>query len=223
MQHLRPVGLQEDGVESVLVEAPIIKKSHSTKKSESAKSKINAGISLRDLPQDVLPSSIELPRTYESQQDIPASISGFQPDMDPHLRQTLEALEDDAFVDDELEDDFFGALIEGGTRDSDEELEYEFYDDDPANENDKEPVTWEDRFAQFKAAQKIAPRAPTSDNEDDFASEGGDTISGLPAISVIGGKKRRKGTSDASGYSMSSSSMYRNEALQTLDERFDQV
>ncbi|EEB89686.1 hypothetical protein MPER_12189 [Moniliophthora perniciosa FA553] len=43
-------------------------------------------------------------------------------------------------------------------------------------------------------------------------------------MSVIGGKKRRrKGTSDASGYSMSSSSMYRNEALKTLDERFDQV
>ena len=28
--------------------------------------------------------------------------------MDPHLRQTLEALEDDAYVDDDLGDDFFG-------------------------------------------------------------------------------------------------------------------
>jgi len=44
-------------------------------------------------------------------------------------------------------------------------------------------------------------------------------------MSVIGGKRKksRKGTSEASGYSMSSSSMFRNEALQTLDERFDQM
>lgn len=224
MQHLRPVGVQEDGVESVLIEAPSTKKSQATKKSESSKSK--SGISLRDLPQEVLPSTSELPRTYESQQDIPQSISGFQPDMDPHLRQTLEALEDEAFVDDELADDFFGDLLQGGTRDSDEDVEFEFYDDGPPEEEEEdaeEPVTWEGRFAQFKVAQKTAPHASTSDDEDDFASEGGDTISGLPALSVIGGKRRRKGASDASGYSMSSSSMYRNEALQTLDERFDQV
>ncbi|KAF9075020.1 Low temperature viability protein-domain-containing protein [Rhodocollybia butyracea] len=218
LQHLRPVGVQEDGVESVLIEAPTIKKS------QTAKSK---GISLRDLPQEVLPSTSELPRTYESQQDIPESVSGFQPDMDPHLRQTLEALEDDAFVDDDLADDFFGDLIGDGARDSDEEVGFEFYEYGPLESNKsstEEPNTWEERFARFKAAQN-ATRASTSDDEDDFASEGGDTVSGLPAISVLGGKgkKRRKGSSDASGYSMSSSSMYRNDALQTLDERFDQV
>jgi len=60
---------------------------------------------------------------------------------------------------------------------------------------------------------------------DGCDSDGGDTLGSLPAMSVIGGKgkRRRKGTSEASGYSMSSSSMYRNEALQTLDERFDQM
>ncbi|KAJ3721927.1 Low temperature viability protein-domain-containing protein [Lentinula raphanica] len=223
MQHLRPVGVQEDGVESVLIEAP-----SSKNQDRKSGSKIKPGISLRDLPEEVLPSTHELPRTYESQQDIPQSISGFQPDMDPHLRQTLEALEDDAFVDDDLADDFFGALIEGGTRDSDEEPEYEFHEYGPSEDrqNDspsEEPETWEKRFALFKATQKT--HLSTSDNGDDYASEGEDTVSGLPAISVIGGKgkRRRKGGSDASGYSMSSSSMYRNEALQTLDERFDQV
>ncbi|KAJ4485638.1 Low temperature viability protein-domain-containing protein [Lentinula aciculospora] len=226
MQHLRPVGVQEDGVESVLIEAPSTKKS--IKKPEG--SKFKPGISLRDLPEEVLPSTSELPRTYESQQDIPQSISGFQPDMDPHLRQTLEALEDDAFVEDDLADDFFGDLIGGGARDSDEEVEFEFYElglpeDSQTGSSDKEPGTWEERFSQFKAAQKTLLNTSMSDDEDDFASEGGDTVSGLPAISVIGGKgqRRRKGGSDASGYSMSSSSMYRNEALQTLDERFDQV
>ncbi|KAJ8084703.1 Protein ltv1 [Marasmius tenuissimus] len=224
MQHLRPVGVEEEGVESILIEAP-----QTAKKNRDTQIK-TGGIALRDLPEEVLPSTSEIPRTYETQQAIPESISGFQPDMDPHLRQVLEALEDEAFVDDGLEDDFFQGLVEEGERDSDEELEFEFREEGIADEeaeeegpNEAEPTTWEERFSQFKRTQPAA-RAPASDDEDDFASEGGDTISGLPAMSVIGGKKRRrKGTSDASGYSMSSSSMCRNDALQTLDERFDQM
>ncbi|KAF8079061.1 Low temperature viability protein-domain-containing protein [Lyophyllum atratum] len=225
MQHLRAVGVQEDGVESVLIEAP------STSKSSKAPARKTQGIELRDLPPDVLASKAELPRTYESQQAVPASISGFQPDMDPHLRQALEALEDDAFVNDDLEDDFFGELVGDGERDSDENLEFDFdengLEDLEAHEGgveredgEDEEGGWEERFAQFKRAQKIK-QAQSDDGYD--GSEGGDTIGTLPAMSVIGGKKRRKGTSDASGYSMSSSSMYRNEALQTLDERFDQM
>jgi protein LTV1 len=218
MQHLRPVGVNEDGVESVLVEAP------SSSRTQVKKTK---GIELRDLPAEALPSASELPRTYESQQAVPESIAGFQPDMNPHLRQVLEALEDDAFVDDELEDDFFGELVADGERGSDEDVDFEFQEDnvDESSElskaEDGHEERWEERFAQFKKAQKGTEQQGESD--DEFGSEGGDTIGGLPTMSVIGGKKRRKGTSDASGYSMSSSSMYRNEALQTLDERFDQV
>ncbi|KAK7465279.1 Protein ltv1 [Stygiomarasmius scandens] len=229
MQHLRPVGVQEDGVESVLIEAPTKKPQSSKKSTTDSKSKSN-GISLRDLPQEALPSTSELPRTYESQQAIPSSISGFQPDMDPHLRQVLEALEDDAFVDDGLEDDFFGELVKEGERDSDEEFRFEFQEDGmpedeiPEDVDAEENDSWEARFAQFKKAQKATAPEPNSDDED-FASEGEDTVSGLPQFSVIGGKgkKRRKGSSEASGYSMSSSSMYRTEGLQTLDERFDQL
>ncbi|THV06537.1 Low temperature viability protein [Dendrothele bispora CBS 962.96] len=231
MQHLRPVGVQEDGVESVLIEAPIKKPQYSKKPVADLKSK-SGGILLRDLPQEALPSTSELPRTYESQQAIPSSISGFQPDMDPHLRQVLEALEDDAFVDDQIEDDFFGELVKEGERASDEEFDYEFHESGipedvdevgDHDENEGEDESWEARFAQFKKAQKTA-QAPSSDDED-LVSEGEDTVPGLPQFSVIGGKgkKRRKGSSEASGYSMSSSSMYRNEALQTLDERFDQL
>jgi protein LTV1 len=215
MQHLRPVGEKEDGVDSILIEAPARK--------NKGKGKLEDVF----IPQEALPSVSELPRNYESQQAIPESISGFQPDMDPHLRQVLEALEDDAFVDDELPDDFFGELMEGGERGS-KDVHFEFEDLENEvhhNEDQGEPeeMSWEERFAQFKKSQARAEMDSTSDEE--FASEGGDTIGGLPAISVIGGKgkKRRKGSSDASGYSMSSSSMYRNEALQTLDERFDQV
>ncbi|KAG2022789.1 cytoplasmic protein, variant 2 [Coprinopsis cinerea AmutBmut pab1-1] len=215
MQHLRPVGIQEEGVESILIEAPATSKNK------------RSGKQTLELPKDTLPPTYELPRTYESQQAIPESIAGFQPDMDPHLRQVLEALEDDAFVDDGLEDDFFQELVGDGERGSDEDFDFEFEEDgvqDQAAEGEEaEPAeeTWEDRFKKFKQEQRAAPR---EDSDDGLASEGGDTIRSLQTISVIGGKKRRrKGSSVASGYSMSSSSMYRHEGLQTLDERFDQM
>ncbi|KAG6877320.1 hypothetical protein C0992_010267 [Termitomyces sp. T32_za158] len=217
MQHLRAVGVQEHGVESVLIEAPSSLKS--LKVTKKAK-----GIEMRDLPEGVLASKSELPRTYESQQAIPESIAGFQPDMDPHLRQVLEALDDDAFVNEDLEDDFFADLVADGEREDYQEVDYEFEEDNyqvpsRSTPEDEREVGWEERFAQFKQSQQKQAR---SDDAYD-GSEGGDTVGTLPEIKVIGGKKRRKGTSDASGYSMSSSSMYRNEALQTLDERFDQM
>ncbi|KXN88909.1 Protein LTV1 [Leucoagaricus sp. SymC.cos] len=220
MQHLRTVGVQEDGVDSILVEAPMSKKN-------KGKGKIDDSL----IPQEALPSASELPRNYESQQAVPESIAGFQPDMDPHLRQALEALEDDAFVDDDLTDDFFGDLMDGGERGT-EDVRFEFDEDSiddvadahiDEDESDAGDLGWEERFARFKRSQARADKNSTSDNE--FASEAGDTIGGLPEITVIGGKgkRRRKGSSDASGYSMSSSSMHRNEALQILDERFDQI
>jgi protein LTV1 len=221
MRHLRAVGIQEDGVESVLIEAP------SSSKQSKAQLKQKLGIDLLDLPDGVLASTSELPRTYESQQAIPESIAGFQPDMDAHLRQVLEALEDDAFIDDELEDNFFGELVADGERGSDEEVTFEF-DEDGIDETEGTSDTdaddaWEKRFADFK--KKHTGSGVKFGSDDEYDSERGDTIGTLPEMSVIGGKgkKRRKGTSDASGYSMSSSSMFRNEALQTLDERFDQV
>ncbi|TBU50052.1 Low temperature viability protein-domain-containing protein [Dichomitus squalens] len=226
MQHLKPVGLQEDGVDSIWVEAP----SRST-----GKAKAKDPITLLDLPAGTLASKAELPRNYEAQQDIPSSIAGFQPDMDPHLRQVLNALEDDAFVDGDLEDDFFGELVADGERDVHEDVYFEYHEEGlPDREEDaraqtgtmdagEEDESWEARFARFKQEQKSASREESPSDLDAY-SEGGDTIGALPQASVIGGKKRRsKGASDASGYSMSSSSMWRNEHLTVLDERFDQI
>jgi protein LTV1 len=209
MQHLRKVGIQEEGVESVLIEAP------STSRQKSDK---NPSI----LPSEALPSTIELPRNYEALEAVPSSIAGFKPDMDPHLRQVLEALDDEAFIDGGLEDDFFGQLVADGEREGDEVVDFEENDDIEEAFDENGEDSWEARFAKFKKEQKIAQRPPNSD-EDEDGSEGKDTISGLPTLPVIGGKRRRKGTSDASGYSMSSSSIFRTEALQTLDERFDKV
>ncbi|KAI1794003.1 LTV-domain-containing protein [Ganoderma leucocontextum] len=227
MQHLKTVGVQEDGVDSMWVEAPSKSK---------GKGKAKDPISLLDLlPEGTLASKSELPRNYEAQENIPTSIAGFQPDMDPHLRQVLEALEDDAFVDGELEDDFFGELITHGEREVDEDVYFEFREEGLADgaedagaqvrvleDGEEVDESWEQRFARFKQEQKSA--SPDEDTSDlDGCSEGGDTIGTLPRMSVIGGKRRRKGTSDASGYSMSSSSMWRNEHLSVLDERFDQI
>lgn len=214
MQHLRTVGVQEDGVESVLIVA-----------TSQKKGKSKAGFMDLDLPKESLPSTSEVPRNYESQQAIPSSIAGFQPDMDPHLRQTLEALEDDAFVGD-TSDDFFQDLLGDGEREEGEEVGFDFREEgisegEEAGLGDgEEDESWEARFKKFKREQG---KAGIGSDEDDFHSDGGDTIGTLPTFSVIGGKKRRKGTSDASGYSMSSSSMFRNEGLSTLDEQFDQV
>jgi protein LTV1 len=74
---------------------------------------------------------------------------------------------------------------------------------------------------RFKQTQRTRPDDAGSD--EDGYSEGCDTVGSMPQFSVIGGKRRRRGSSEASGYSMSSSSMFRNAGLTTIDERFDQV
>ncbi|TDL28186.1 Low temperature viability protein [Rickenella mellea] len=215
MQHLRTVGLQEDGVESVLLEAPAPQKSKVGKKKEID--------FLTDLPPEALPSTSELPRDYDAHQAIPTELSGLQPDMDPHLRQVLEALEDDAFVDEDLEEDFFGELVKDGEKNAGDEISFPFREEgfsegsEDINEvgNDK---SWENQFALFKRHQELQ-----REMSDDGQSEEVDTIGDLPDRPVVGGKRRKKGRSDASGYSMSSSSMFRNEGLTLLDERFDKV
>ncbi|KAF8624236.1 hypothetical protein AX15_005997 [Amanita polypyramis BW_CC] len=215
MQHLRAAGVQENGIESILIEAP-----RSENKDKES--------SYLQLPADIFASKTELPRNYESQQAVPDSIAGLQPDMDPHLRQVLEALDDDAFVDDEIDDEYFTKLVKDGERGPDRDPKSEFDEDGLDEEDDDncdvgpgEDAPWEERFAYFKKTREVNMGGQS---DDEFVSERDDTVESLPTLSVIGRKgRRRKGSSEASGYSMSSWSMYRNEALQTLDERFDKL
>ncbi|EKG15798.1 Low temperature viability protein [Macrophomina phaseolina MS6] len=58
--------------------------------------------------EDLAPSEFYRKGSYQDQQDVPDAIAGFQPDMDPRLREVLEALEDEAYVEDE--DDIFNEL-----------------------------------------------------------------------------------------------------------------
>jgi protein LTV1 len=193
-------------------------------KGKSKAGKAQAPIQLvNDLPKEALPSKQELPRNYESQEAIPSSIAGFQPDMDPHLRQALEALEDEAFVDGHVEDDFFGELLAEGERGSEDDPGFEFSEWGAGEGEEEEvgPEDWQTAVKRFKHAQQSRPDDAGSDA--DRYSEDGDTVGSMPQLSVIGGKKRRKGSSEASGYSMSSSSMFRNAGLTMIDEQFDQV
>lgn len=74
--------------------------------------------------------------TYQDQQNVPDTIAGFQPDMDPRLREALEALEDEAFVDDE-DDDLFGEL----TANAEEVDRGDF--EDTLFDHDEEDEGWE--------------------------------------------------------------------------------
>jgi protein LTV1 len=249
MSHLRTLNAPGGG-EVVLLPAPkgsVVPKGMKTDRKGKGKAE-----DLFGLPEEMFASKDErtMREVYESAQNIPDELRGLQPDMDPHLRQVLEALDDEAFVDGEGED-VFDELLGGGEKADGEEMEeYEFeewgvdegeegeHEDEEGEEGEApqlqavgaEDETWEDRFKAFKAAQKSGQVVPTDQSELDVAeqSEMADTIgslSNMTDLMVIGGKRRRgkRGPSDATGMSMSSSSMFRNEGLRDLDERFDKV
>ncbi|KAF8526308.1 LTV-domain-containing protein [Hysterangium stoloniferum] len=223
MQHLRDPDEKEDGMDTIMLPAPT-----------TAKKGKERDIAFR-LPDEVLPSVSELNRSqaYDSQQAIPDAIAGFQPDMDPHLRQVLEALEEDAFVDEGLDDDFFQELVKDGERPEDEPLEFEFREEgvedgaevgqDEGETVDDADAPWEVRFARFKKDEKRRHEDREQDGsevDEEVCTETADTVGRLP---VIGGKRRRKGAGSASsGFSMTSSAVYRNAGLSLLDEKYEQ-
>ncbi len=262
MAHLKPIGLAEPGADSILIEGPkgsAVAKGMKTSSKGKGKQREDDLFNLL-LPADVLPTRKESEMTaqqvYAAQAAVPVELQGLQPDMDPHLRQVLEALEDDAFVEEDADEEgWFDELLGDGERDDDDGGDWEFREEgindddedghfsDEADEEDaggehvegKEGETWEDRFRAFKAGAR-GPQVSSSEfgdgtigGRDEERSEMADTIGSLVShlgeMTVAGGKKRRgkRGPSDATGMSMSSSSMFRNQGLRTLDERFDKV
>ena len=267
MQHMRDLNGGSGTGESYFVEAPA--------KKEKGKGKVKLedalkGVSLDDnkgemsgsgsgkqlLDDDILPSRTLKKTTYQDQQDIPDALAGFQPDMDPRLREVLEALEDEAYVDDE--EDLFGELAKDREEISlaeFEELEYMddgFQDDEAGWESDHTakptqeykvaapklastpsssaipPDTgpdhgdgeWMAEFSKFKQATKTQKtgKAANPSNADLPSSI-------LTGSSFAGGRhKKRKGAlTSSTGYSMTSSSLFRTEGLTLLDARFDKI
>ncbi|KAF2031416.1 Low temperature viability protein [Setomelanomma holmii] len=142
MQHMRDLG--SGGGESYFVEVPAEKKKSKQKldladalrntslddRQSDADLSVSSNISsVSDMfGEDMAPSEFVRKTTYQDQQNIPDAIAGFQPDMDPRLREVLEALEDDAYVDDE--DDIFNELAQDGYELDQREWGEEFDHDD---------------------------------------------------------------------------------------------
>lgn len=237
MQHLRVVG---QNVDAQLVEAP---------RRNDTKGKGKA-LSLTLKEEEEHRAAVDQQSTYKDYLEGTAQAEGLRPDMDPALREVLEALEDDAYIADGAEqqsssdaaegdgEDFFSNLIagsgKGDYRDTpfddgedifDEEEEGEYEDEldgiDPSS-------AYAHEVLRFKKPKGVVNSDDDLSDEEYEASEGGDTIAALQAASARRPPRRtgmsdRKSTASASAFSMSSSAMFRNEGLQTLDDRFDQV
>ena len=267
MQHMRDLNGGNRSGDSYFVEAPA--------KKEKGKGKVKLedalrGVSLDDvkgevasdesskqlLDDDILPSRNLKKTTYQDQQDIPDALAGFQPDMDSRLREVLEALDDEAYVDDE--EDLFGELAEDREEISLAEFEELGYmndgvkDDEAGWESDhtakptreyKDIVPqsaiapssaaiphdtgpdhgdgeWMAEFSKFKKATKAQKtgKAANPSNADLPSSI-------LTGSSLASGRhKKRKGAlTSSTGYSMTSSSLFRTEGLTLLDARFDKI
>jgi protein LTV1 len=136
---------------------------------------------------------------------------------------------------------FLDALLgagKGDYRDSrnDQDLE-ELFDDDELHEaehgatDDPLNATSRTYASQVEKFKKKGAGAGDSDDEfdedeEDFASEAGDTVAELRAASARRPPRKAakaRSSASSSAFSMSSSSMFRNDGLTTLDDRFDQV
>jgi protein LTV1 len=239
MQHMRDLGA--GGGESHFVEAPAPK--------NKGKGKQSLEDALRDssledrseplMDEEILPSKNLRKVTYQAQQDVPDALAGFQPDMDPRLREVLEALEDEAYV--EEDDEIFGELAKDGEEIEEEDFEQGAWDEEdegwesddtakPAKEykdsleapqlvenderEDHGDGDWMANFSKFKKDQKTKVAVAPSDLQ-----------SSLMTTTTNGGrKKKRKGAlTNPSTYSMTSSSMFRTEGLTDLDARFEKI
>lgn len=241
MQHLRD--LNNGAGDVVFVEAKGANDEGKGKQKESladALKKMDLEQSAEDLlDEELLPSKNLTRVSYTAQQDVPDTIAGFQPDMDPRLREVLEALDDDAYVEDD--DDIFQKLAMDGHEIDDYEFEEGEYDEEGWESDDTAKPTkeykgeapelvntateqpeqgpsqdWMEDFKQFKKEQK-GGKAPAVASQSEMQSAWTTTTNG-------GKRKKRKGAlTDASSYSMTSSSLVRTEQLSFLDARFDKI
>lgn len=266
MQHVRDLNAGSGNGESYFVEAATKKKDGKGKgkmsledalretslEEEGNESGASQSGGSRLLDDDLLPSKDLRRSTYQDQQDVPDALAGFQPDMDPRLREVLEALEDEAYVDDE--EDFFGEIAKDRREVSLEEFEEASFEDagdetgwetDETEKPSKEYKTggmppppiprsedsimedgpdhgdgdWMKEFSKFKQGDKAAKKAQPQASNAELQS------SIMTGSSMTGGRrKKRKGAMTSStGYSMTSSSIFRTEGQTLLDARFDKI
>lgn len=245
MQHMREIG---DSAEGVFIEAPLEQKGKGKGKGKQQ----SLADALREtpaeelIPKELRPSDTLIKRSYQDQQDVPDALAGFQPDMDPRLREVLEALEDEAYVDDD--EDIFEQLAGGGEATAGE-FEDAFFDEeeegwesdatakpelhqkpavtstvDAGNTAPVEGDAWMHEFSKFKKAEKRMKKpADDASSMADTMSFGSSSLGGTMSMSGRTRRRHKKAGTESSGYSMTSSSLFRTEGLTTLDARFDKV
>ncbi|KAF1953197.1 Low temperature viability protein [Byssothecium circinans] len=179
MQHMRDLGASGGG--AYFVEAPSEKKKGKNKMDLADALRAatlddrqsDAGISMSSsvsraasdvFGDDLAPSEFVRKTTYQDQQNIPDAIAGFQPDMDPRLREVLEALEDEAYVDDE--EDFFAELTEDTAELNQREFDATDFDDEHVMDRflDEEDEGWEtDDTIKASSPRKSSDESPDPD------------------------------------------------------------
>lgn len=163
MQHLREIG--GGGGEAVFVESSASLNKDKAKLKQPLSEALKQ-MDLRDrsedlLDEDILPSKNLQRVTYQNQQDVPDVIAGFKPDMDPRLREVLEALEDEEYVDEE-DDDLFKELAKDG-----EEIDkYEFEDTYSEQGFDDDDDGWESDATERPAKAHGDQTAEDEESED---------------------------------------------------------
>ncbi|KAL8279747.1 hypothetical protein RQP46_007842 [Phenoliferia psychrophenolica] len=234
MQHLRSVGAGND---SYLVEAPLPPGAKKGKqRARDAEFEIKDAplehtsqpSSKVHLPEDSLPSHPLDEISYSDLTSTQAPQLGLQPDLDPSIREVLEALDDEAYAADDGqgtddEDVFWKNVVDGGEVYEGDEREWSDEEDEQAQPKTAGAQGGWDAVAQFKKTAKGPGDSDDEDDEDEL-SEGGDTIAELRAASARRPPRKPMGKSTAgSQFSMTSSAMFRNEGLRTLDDQFDQI
>ncbi|KAL2038424.1 hypothetical protein N7G274_008763 [Stereocaulon virgatum] len=197
MQHIRDLNSGNANGESYFVEA-VVKKDGKGKNKMSLEDALR-GASLQDegsesgasqdrksslWDEDLSPSKGLKDLTYQDQQDVPDVLAGFQPDMDPRLREVLQALDDEAYVDDE--EDFFGEIAQDGQEVSLEEFEDTDFWEDGADEGGWETDETEKPNKEYQrdevqpplsmVTEKANKAYETGDVPSPPLQNGGDTI-----------------------------------------------
>lgn len=205
MQHLKPIGTAAD---AVFIEPSADKAEKPAKK--------NIG----DLLKDNLPSEKTRKVTHDVLENIPRELQGFNPDMDPRLREVLEALEDEAYVEADDDGDMFADLLEGGEVEDEDDFyygseDYDEWDLDNYDEeygkydSDAEAVELEDAYNEGEAPEEVEAgvqnttwekdffkyKSATKNNVNEWDSDDDfdeeEEADQLPDLPAIGGKKKK--------------------------------
>ncbi|EFY92979.1 low-temperature viability protein ltv1 [Metarhizium acridum CQMa 102] len=186
MQHLRDLNSASSG-EVVFIEANTKSKGKQKESLEDALKKMDLEQKSGDLLDDEMLPSKNLTRvTYQAQQDVPDSIRGFQPDMDPRLREVLEALDDEAYVDDE-DDEIFKNLTKDGQEINDDEFDgADFFDEDAdgweSDDTAKPTKEYKEEVPELVAVPEHPEVGPSQDWMEDFKQFKKEQKSGKPRV-----------------------------------------